>query len=62
LRSAVVTNSGSQAIHAVALGHEETRADTSRLDPGQRVALTAGTFALDTPPKWKTYGDPYEID
>jgi chitosanase len=40
---------------------EPAHSDTSRVDTAQRVFLKAGNFDLDTPLKWKVYGDSYEI-
>ena len=40
---------------------EEAHSDTSRVDTEQRVFLKAGNLNLDTPLKWKTYGDSYTI-
>jgi chitosanase len=40
---------------------EEAHADTSRVDTEQRVFLKAANFGLDTPLRWKTYGDSYSI-
>ena len=45
----------------VVMKKEEAHADTSRVDTEQRVFLTAGNLNLDTPLKWKTYGDSYSI-
>ena len=46
----------------VAMGHEEAHADTSRVDTEQRVFLKAGNLDLNTPLKWKVYGDSYTIN
>ena len=40
---------------------EEAHSDTSRVDTEQRVFLNNGNLGLDTPLKWKTYGDSYSI-
>lgn len=40
---------------------EEAHADTSRVETAQRVFLKAGNFGLDTPLRWKVYGDSYSI-
>ena len=40
---------------------EEAHSDTSRVDTEQRVFLNNGNLSLDTPLKWKTYGDSYSI-
>jgi len=40
---------------------EEAHSDTSRVDTEQRVFLNNGNLGLDTPLKWKTYGDSYTI-
>jgi chitosanase len=45
----------------VVMKKEEAHADTSRVDTEQRVFLSAGNLNLDTPLKWKTYGDSYSI-
>ena len=45
----------------VVMKKEEAHSDTSRIDTEQRVFLDAGNFNLDTPLKWKTYGDSYTI-
>ena len=45
----------------VVMKKEEAHADTSRVDTEQRVFLSAGNLNLDTPLKWKTYGDSYTI-
>jgi chitosanase len=45
----------------VVMKKEEAHSDTSRIDTEQRVFLKAGNFNLDTPLKWKTYGDSYTI-
>ncbi|MFC8199747.1 chitosanase [Streptomyces sp. NPDC057298] len=39
---------------------EENR-DTSRVDTAQRQFLYDGNLDLDTPLKWKVYGQPYEV-
>jgi len=40
---------------------EEAHSDTSRVDTEQRVFLKAGNLDLNTPLKWKVYGDSYTI-
>jgi len=40
---------------------EEAHSDTSRVDTEQRVFLNNGNLSLNTPLKWKTYGDSYTI-
>ena len=45
----------------VVMKKEEAHSDTSRVDTEQRVFLKAGNLNLDTPLKWKTYGDSYTI-
>ncbi len=45
----------------VIMKKEEAHSDTSRIDTEQRVFLNAGNLNLDTPLKWKTYGDSYTI-
>jgi chitosanase len=44
-----------------AMKTEEAHSDTSRVDTAQRVFLKAGNLSLDTPLRWKVYGDSYEI-
>ena len=41
---------------------EAAHSDVRRVETAQRVFLAAGSLDLDTPPKWKVYGDSYEID
>jgi chitosanase len=41
---------------------EEAHSDTSRVDTEQRVFLKAGNLDLNTPLKWKVYGDSYTIN
>ncbi|MFL6696883.1 MAG: chitosanase [Vitreoscilla sp.] len=45
----------------VVMKKEEAHSDTSRIDTEQRVFLKAGNLNLDTPLKWKTYGDSYTL-
>jgi chitosanase len=45
----------------VVMKKEEAHSDTSRIDTEQRVFLNNGNLNLDTPLKWKTYGDSYTI-
>jgi len=45
----------------VVMKKEEAHSDTSRIDTEQRVFLKAGNLNLNTPLKWKTYGDSYTI-
>ena len=45
----------------VIMKKEEAHSNTSRIDTEQRVFLNAGNLTLDTPLKWKTYGDSYTI-
>ena len=40
---------------------EEAHSDTTRVSTAQRVFLDAGNLELDTPLRWKVYGDSYEI-
>ena len=40
---------------------KEERRDTSRVDTAQRQFLYDGNLDLDTPLKWKVYGQPYEV-
>ncbi|WP_399344999.1 chitosanase [Umezawaea sp. Da 62-37] len=44
-----------------AMQQEEAHSDTSRVDTAQRVFLNAGNFDLNTPLKWKVYGDSFQI-
>jgi chitosanase len=45
-----------------AMQQEEAHSDTSRVDTAQRVFLDAGNLDLNTPLRWKVYGDSYAID
>ncbi|MFD4879398.1 chitosanase [Streptomyces sp. NPDC058420] len=45
-----------------AMKQEEAHSDTTRVDTEQRVFLRNGNFNLDTPLKWKVYGDSYTIN
>ncbi|WP_343243636.1 chitosanase [Streptomyces sp. SID13726] len=45
-----------------AMRQEAAHSDVSRVETAQRVFLKAGNLDLDTPLKWKVYGDGYEID
>ncbi|MER5750759.1 chitosanase [Streptomyces sp. NPDC002088] len=45
-----------------AMKQEAAHSDVSRVETAQRVFLDAGNLGLDTPLKWKVYGDSYEID
>jgi len=45
----------------VVMKKEEAHSDTSRIDTEQRVFLNNGNLNLNTPLKWKTYGDSYTI-
>lgn len=40
---------------------EAAHSDTSRIDTAQRVFLDEGNFNLDTPLRWRVYGDHYTI-
>ncbi|RPE39267.1 chitosanase [Streptomyces sp. Ag109_O5-1] len=44
-----------------AMKQEAAHRDVSRVETAQRVFLKAGNLDLDTPLKWKVYGDSYEI-
>jgi chitosanase len=44
-----------------AMKQEEAHSDTSRVDTAQRVFVKNKNFDLNTPLKWKVYGDSYEI-
>ncbi len=41
---------------------EEAHSDTSRVDTAQRPWLRAGNLDLDTPLRWKMYGEDFRID
>lgn len=45
----------------VIMKEEDAHEDTSRVDTAQRVWLKAGNLDLNTPLKWKVYGDSYTI-
>jgi chitosanase len=45
-----------------AMKKEAAHDDTSRVDTAQRVFLKSGNLDLDTPLRWKTYGEPYRIN
>jgi chitosanase len=45
-----------------AMQQEEAHSDTSRVDTAQRVFLKAGNFDLNTPLKWKVYGESFAIN
>lgn len=45
-----------------AMKQEEAHSDVTRVETAQRVFLKKGNLDLDTPLKWKVYGDSYEID
>ncbi|MFJ9246722.1 chitosanase [Streptomyces sp. NPDC101776] len=45
-----------------AMKQEEAHSDTTRVDTEQRVFLRNGNFDLNTPLKWKVYGDSYTIN
>ncbi|WNI21571.1 chitosanase [Streptomyces sp. ITFR-16] len=44
-----------------ALRLEPSHSDTSRVETAQRVFVREGRFGLETPLRWKVYGDSYEI-
>ncbi|WP_222598209.1 chitosanase [Lentzea tibetensis] len=44
-----------------AMKQEPAHADTSRIDTAQRVFLKNGNLDLNTPLRWKVYGESYEI-
>ncbi len=48
-------------VRKAAMKKEEAHSDTSRVDTEQRMFLNAGNLNLNTPLKWKTYGDSYTI-
>jgi chitosanase len=41
---------------------EEAHSDTSRVDTAQRVFLNQGNLDLNTPLRWKVYGEAYSIE
>jgi len=45
-----------------AMKQEEAHSDTSRVDTAQRVFLNAGNLDLNTPLKWKVYGESFSIN
>ncbi|WSY87051.1 chitosanase [Streptomyces sp. NBC_00876] len=45
-----------------AIRKEPSHSDTSRVDTAQRVFLREGRFGLETPLRWKVYGDSYLIE
>ncbi|MFD0022273.1 chitosanase [Streptomyces sp. NPDC058382] len=45
-----------------AIHQEPSHNDTSRVDTAQRVFLREGKLGLETPLKWKVYGDSYRIE
>lgn len=46
----------------VVMKKEEAHADTSRVDTAQKVWVKDRNFDLNTPLKWKVYGDSYQIN
>ncbi|MEW1913602.1 chitosanase [Kitasatospora sp. NPDC085895] len=46
----------------VVMKKEEAHSDTSRVDTAQRVWVKDRNFDLNTPLKWKVYGDSYQIN
>ncbi|PBC76425.1 chitosanase [Streptomyces sp. TLI_235] len=46
----------------VIMKQEEAHADTSRVDTAQKVWVRDRNFDLNTPLKWKVYGDSYQIN
>ncbi|MEW2491777.1 chitosanase [Streptomyces sp. NPDC048411] len=45
-----------------AIREEPSHSDTSRVETEQRVFVREGRLQLETPLKWKVYGDSYRID
>ncbi|MEW2066767.1 chitosanase [Streptomyces sp. NPDC007346] len=45
-----------------AIGRETSHTDTSRVESAQRVFVREGKLRLETPLRWKVYGDSYRID
>ncbi|MGW6898926.1 chitosanase [Streptomyces sp. NBC_01727] len=45
-----------------AIRKEPSHSDTSRIETAQRVFVREGRFRLETPLRWKVYGDSYRID
>lgn len=49
------------AARTIIMKQEEAHSDVSRIDTEQRVFLANGNYSLNTPLKWKVYGDSYQI-
>ncbi|WP_327370983.1 chitosanase [Streptomyces sp. NBC_01217] len=45
-----------------AMRKEPAHSDTSRVETAQRVFVKQGRFGLETPLRWRVYGDSYRID
>ncbi|MFJ6512471.1 chitosanase [Streptomyces sp. NPDC091406] len=45
-----------------AIVREPSHSDTSRVETAQRVFVREGKLGLETPLRWKVYGDAYRID
>ncbi|MFI1224355.1 MULTISPECIES: chitosanase [unclassified Streptomyces] len=45
-----------------AIGKEPSHTDTSRVETAQRVFVREGRLRLETPLRWKVYGDGYRIE
>jgi chitosanase len=45
-----------------AIGKEPSHTDTSRVESAQRVFVREGRLQLETPLRWKVYGDSYRIE
>ncbi|WP_406250367.1 chitosanase [Streptomyces cyaneofuscatus] len=45
-----------------AIGREPSHTDASRVESAQRVFVREGKLGLETPLRWKVYGDSYRID
>lgn len=45
-----------------AIDKEPSHTDTSRVETAQRVFVRQGKLGLETPLRWKVYGDAYRID
>ncbi|MER5362058.1 chitosanase, partial [Streptomyces sp. NPDC002785] len=45
-----------------AMRKEPSHSDTSRIETAQRVFVSEGRFGLETPLRWRVYGDRYRID
>lgn len=44
------------------MAEEPAHSDTSRVETAQRVFVREGKLRLETPLRWKVYGDAYRIE